>query len=384
MKAYPTDGNITGQYPHHSMTCNVINGAQMLVIGGSFPLTQDCDAAPQRGTHNLVLGTDAAAEEPDSSWQLYSPDLTAYAVPSDIASAVGGGAAGGATRTAPSAGFDNPDLDVLMTKRASVATRTPTRAVPQATGRSSSSLSSDGTLSTGAEVGIAVGGAVGLCAVLVGLFCLVRRHVRRRRQDGGHAAHGRLSKSSGGGSGAYTAYGPGSPWAADASLSGGASGGPRSPNSYMSLTSPFARRPSNINVQQGPVELAAPLDSPGFEMSQVGGGGTGIVPHPPRLTTRTPEGVAFDQPKIDDQGRAWYPQVSMANGMIPSSTPHVSHDAYSPLMPESPPQELSSERHASTGGWSEGESNISRAASTQRGTFDCAQDTRRHDTFYHG
>ncbi|KUI60774.1 hypothetical protein VP1G_07971 [Cytospora mali] len=149
IKLYPNDGNITGQYPHHSLTCNVINRSQMLIIGGTFPLSDDCDAAPQWGTHNLVLG-----QQPDADanpWELFSPNLTTYAVPDAIISVVGGQPTGGATNTAPAAGFDNTDLKVLMTKTASVAARTPTRAIP------------------GAIAGISIGSAVALIAALTAL-----------------------------------------------------------------------------------------------------------------------------------------------------------------------------------------------------------------------
>lgn len=394
------------------MTCNVVDRAQMLIIGGTFPLTQDCDAAPQRGTHNLVLGAAAADNGGASaSWDLYSPDRTAYAVPDTIASAVGGGPAGGATRTAPAAGFDNPDLDVLMTKRASVATRTPTRAIPTATGGSSSSSSSGTGLSTGTIVGAAVGGAVALAALLAGLCILVRRHRRRRRGGGeGYAAPGRGSKSSAGGSSGYPAYGPGSPWEPPSGIAGPRSPGGGSSSSHGSPLSPFARRPSNLNVQQGPVELAAPLDGGEFEMDEVGGAGGagggrggGMMPRPLRLSSRTTtttslggghgghggaEGMAFAQPKFDDQGRPWYPQVSIVDGMMPSPTSHApQHGGYSPgaVTPGSPPQELGTGRNTSVGGWSEGgKSSASRATSMRRGTSASGQDmTRRHDTFYH-
>lgn len=380
------------------MTCNVVKGAQMLVIGGTFPLTQNCDAYLQFGTHNLALGGKGGADD-DASWELFDPDLTAYAVPAAITSAVGGGPTGGATRTAPAAGFDNPDLDVLMTKRASVAARTPTRAVPSssATGSStgSSSSSSSSGPSTGAIVGIAVGGAVGLAALAAGLCILVRR-CRRRRGGGageGYAAPGRGSKSSAGGSSGYPVYGPGSPW--DPRYAG-AVGGPRSPSSsYRSPLSPFARRPSNLNVQQGPAELAAPLEGNEFEMDEGGGGGGGggMVPRPLRLSSRTTtssggvgggaDGMALGQPKFDDQGRPWYPQVSMVDGMMHSPTSHAPHGGYSPVTPGSPPQELGTGRNASVAGWSEGDSSTSRGTSMRRGTSGSGQDMRRHDTYYH-
>ena len=46
VKMYPLDrpANKTGDYPHHSLTCSVVaGGSQMLIIGGTFPSTDDCD-----------------------------------------------------------------------------------------------------------------------------------------------------------------------------------------------------------------------------------------------------------------------------------------------------------------------------------------------------
>ena len=41
IKIFPS-GDGTGQYPHHSLSCNIISGAQMIIIGGTFPLTTQC------------------------------------------------------------------------------------------------------------------------------------------------------------------------------------------------------------------------------------------------------------------------------------------------------------------------------------------------------
>jgi hypothetical protein len=354
IKLYPNDGNVTGQYPHHSLSCNVVNRGQMLIIGGTFPLSDECDSTPQWGAHNLVLGQQAdGAANP---WQLHSPGLTTYAVPDEIISVVGGARTGGATRTAPAAGFDNRDLDVLMTKRATVtAARTPTRPIPPtggATGTSSPSSSSGGGthLSTGAIVGIAVGGGVALVALAVALCVFVKRHRRFRyggatttgaaAAAGGRFSHGGPKSSAGGSSSPYTFGGP---WSPDSAYSGAAAaGGAHTPSSYgygYGPPSPFARRPSNINVQQGPAELAAPV--PGgrgadHDVSREGGGGSGggVVlggvgasrksgDQQQRRSLRTSHRSVSssggggnlppfysDQPKFDESGRPWYPQVS--------------------------------------------------------------------------
>lgn len=397
IKLYPNDGNVTGQYPHHSLSCNVVNKGQMLVIGGTFPLSDECDAAPQWGAHNLVLGQQS---DPDANpWQLYSPNLTTYAVPDEIISVVGGEATGGATRTSPAGGFDNPDLDVLMTKRASVASRTPTRPIPGATGSGNSSAGS-GRLSTGAIVGIAVGGGIALIALIAGV-CLFARRRRRFRYGatGGH--HGGPKSSAGGSSSPYTFGGPGTaPWSPDSAYSAAAAaaGGAHTPSSYGAPPSPFARRPSNLNVQQGPAELAAPVPEGrvDYGMAQGGGAGAGagVDFADQRRSLRTshrsvsssgavPPSYYGDQPKFDDSGRPWYPQVSrMDDGPFPSprsvsSTGGHGHGGaagggHSPALEMDSRWPLGGGEADDDAGWDDGD-----------GIRREGRGSGRHETFYH-
>ncbi|KAE8448886.1 hypothetical protein EG329_008682 [Mollisiaceae sp. DMI_Dod_QoI] len=158
---------------HHSMTCNVVNNAQMLVIGGTFPASDQCDSSNVWGTHNVDMGKVSG-----NMWEIFKPNLTTYNVPPEIISVVGGSTLGGATATAPAAGFQSQDLSVYFTEHASAAVRTATRAIPTTTSTNTSSSSSK--LSSGAIAGIAVGGAVFLLALLLGGCCLVRRYRRRR------------------------------------------------------------------------------------------------------------------------------------------------------------------------------------------------------------
>ncbi|KAH7118465.1 hypothetical protein EDB81DRAFT_892077 [Dactylonectria macrodidyma] len=177
---YPPNSNITGAYPKSMMSCNVVDNAQMLVIGGSYSndSTYMCDVDAVWGTHNMDLGE----QNPDNAiWAQYQPNLTTYAVPTDILTAVGGRNSGGATRTAPTSGFDAPDLSVLLTRKAEPATRTPTRRIDLTTTTPyppSNSSTPSPPLSTGAIAGIAVGGSVALILALVG-FCFF---IRRRRK----------------------------------------------------------------------------------------------------------------------------------------------------------------------------------------------------------
>ncbi|CAK7234886.1 hypothetical protein SEUCBS140593_009098 [Sporothrix eucalyptigena] len=182
IKLYPTDGNVTGQYPHHSLTCNVVSGAQMLIIGGTFPLSSDCDVPQQWGTHNADL---TEAFDPNKAlWQLYAPNETTYVVPDVIVSAIGGGPTGGATKTAPANGWGSPDLPVLMTKTASIAARTPTRSIPAATGSGNGNSKGTTHLATGAIVGIAIGGLVAVLLLGFGCWTCLRRYRERRGVDG--------------------------------------------------------------------------------------------------------------------------------------------------------------------------------------------------------
>ena len=172
IKWYPTEpgpGN-----PHHSLSCTVIDNAQMLIIGGTFPATDACDAPDVWGTHNLDLGKNNPKQ---AKWNLFNPNLTTYNVPSEIVSVVGGSSQGGATVTAPAGGWDNRDLPVYFQQQATYAARTPTRALPT----SGSTPSHNGKSNKGAIIGGAVGGVIAalLLTALV-VFCIRRR---RRRPD---------------------------------------------------------------------------------------------------------------------------------------------------------------------------------------------------------
>ncbi|CAI4211520.1 unnamed protein product [Parascedosporium putredinis] len=166
IKLYPndTDSDTTGDYPHHSLSCNMhLDGAQMLIIGGTFPTSAMCDT-PEQG----------------------------YQVPFDVWNVVGGGAKGGPiTLREPEAGFGSPDLRILLSRTASAAVRTPTRDV--------GGDDDDGDrkpLSAGAIAGIVVGAVVALALIALGAFCLFRKKRRagagadpRRPEMASHANH---------------------------------------------------------------------------------------------------------------------------------------------------------------------------------------------------
>ena len=63
----------------------------MIIMGGTFPLDSNpptCDAPGVWGMHNLDLGQQNVQA---AKWYQYLPNVTSYAVPSTIISAIGGG-----------------------------------------------------------------------------------------------------------------------------------------------------------------------------------------------------------------------------------------------------------------------------------------------------
>lgn len=60
----------------------------MLIIGGTYPLTDECDAPSTWGVHNLNLGANGPQQ---AVWDLYYPNITQYVVPPEIIAHVGGG-----------------------------------------------------------------------------------------------------------------------------------------------------------------------------------------------------------------------------------------------------------------------------------------------------
>ena len=90
IKAFPLDGSDSqpSQVGHGGCSANMINRAQMLIIGGWFPLYDKCDAPAGQGQHNMVPGFNGGEAK---LWDKFDPKLTNYVVPSPIVSAIGGG-----------------------------------------------------------------------------------------------------------------------------------------------------------------------------------------------------------------------------------------------------------------------------------------------------
>ncbi|CBX91793.1 hypothetical protein IAQ61_000011 [Plenodomus lingam] len=170
IKAFP-EGNVPETaVGHGGCTANVINGDQMIIMGGWFPTYDQCDAPDSQGQHNMVLGYNGGETK---LWDKFDPSLSGYVVPTPIMSAVGGGPTGGATVTAP-ATWGHPDLATYYTLRPTFPARTATRLVPSA---AASSTSSDSDRSNIAAIaGGTVGGLFGAIAIIsLIIFCLHRR-----------------------------------------------------------------------------------------------------------------------------------------------------------------------------------------------------------------
>ena len=74
--------------PDGLLSCNVIDNAQMLVMGGNFTYSNTiCDVPTIQGQHNLNLGQVGTA---GADWYKFLPNLTTYEVPPAIVNVTGG------------------------------------------------------------------------------------------------------------------------------------------------------------------------------------------------------------------------------------------------------------------------------------------------------
>ncbi|GJC90888.1 Kelch repeat-containing protein ARB_01230 [Colletotrichum liriopes] len=357
VKMYPLGRNGTGDYPHHSLSCNMIPGrAQMIISGGHFPLTQVCDTPSQWGTHNVDLGK----QNPNKSlWELYRPNKTTYAVPEEILAVVGGNGDGGATKTAPANGFDYTDVGLLITLKADVAVRTATRAVI-----ASSAPAPSMRFSTGAIIGTAVGVAVLIIALATGCFL-----VRSRRQQ---VCHNGTSPPGPGHH--YHAQSMSEPWSPPPShLSPMPS--PYSPPYGHSASSarppllPHPRSSHPVSAHSVPPHVSPPAELPSESSHSTPAatmGDASTLTHMSSAATYPPQQAYFgetmtllNQPQYDAHGNMWVPQVSMvqvATGVSPplpgytpargdqKTTPQPAAAEVQPAPAAQEPQELSADR----------------------------------------
>ncbi|KAF2680577.1 hypothetical protein K458DRAFT_479748 [Lentithecium fluviatile CBS 122367] len=188
IKFYPTEEDGFGDpFPHHSLTCDVIENSQMIVMGGTFPNhTTECDVADVYAQHGLDLGK---ANTEGAKWAKFNPNVTQYRVPTEIARSIGGEATGGATVLAPTGGWAHRDLQGEFQRHYTPTTRTPTRYIPTSTTTTAPTTSptSIGSKSNKKTIiASAVGGGVGalLLVALVAGICLCLRRRRRNQTQG--------------------------------------------------------------------------------------------------------------------------------------------------------------------------------------------------------
>ena len=74
-------------FPHHSSTCNIVNGTQMIVMGGTFPYSEQCDATNVYGQHNVDLGL---LNQINASWTAFRNDNPPYRLPPVLYNIIGG------------------------------------------------------------------------------------------------------------------------------------------------------------------------------------------------------------------------------------------------------------------------------------------------------
>ncbi|KAI9802083.1 MAG: hypothetical protein M1833_002004 [Piccolia ochrophora] len=179
-------------YPHGALSCNVLDNAQMIVMGGNFTNEDDfCDVPTAQGQHNLNLGKNNPT---NAKWAEYQPDLSEYKVPSELLKVVGGSSSGGATVKSPSNGWDDNALPVYFNQKASYTVRAPTRAIPSPTGDPAPPPpNSTKKKNVGAIAGATVGAVVGLAALIILALILYRRRRNRKNHANAHGPSGPMS-----------------------------------------------------------------------------------------------------------------------------------------------------------------------------------------------
>jgi hypothetical protein len=147
----------------------------MIIMGGHFTNSSDCDVPSIYGQHGLNLGA-LKADEP--KWASFNPNLTTYKVPAEIVKVIGGSADGGAKLLTPNGGFKNRDLNLQFSRAYTPAVRTATRFIPSAaeeTGTPTSSSTPTEPSKTPIIAG-AVGGVAGLLIFIAVIWaCIIMR-----------------------------------------------------------------------------------------------------------------------------------------------------------------------------------------------------------------
>lgn len=153
----------------------------MIIMGGTFPNSTDCDVPDNYGQHGLDLGQ---ANPELAKWALFRPNVTKYQVPQEIVKTIGGGPTGGATVLAPTGGWAQRDLSVEFQRPYTPSTRTPTRSIPTLTSATPApppTTSAAAKSNKKAVIGGAVGGSLGGILLLSLIACFLFLCLRKRK-----------------------------------------------------------------------------------------------------------------------------------------------------------------------------------------------------------
>jgi hypothetical protein len=181
IKFFPTSDDGATTNPHHSVTCDVYENSQMIIMGGHFTNSTDCDVPSTYGLHGLNIGK---TNKDGLKWAAFNASLTTYNVPPEVTEAIGGNSLGGATRTAPNKGWETGDLGIIFGRKYTPATRYATR--PLTTPTASSVINQGSSHKERSTiVGPAIGGAIGGLAFVatIGACIFILRQRRHRIKE---------------------------------------------------------------------------------------------------------------------------------------------------------------------------------------------------------
>jgi hypothetical protein len=165
--------------PRKSHACTTLAGNRYMLSYGGVPVgwgevgdDDQCYNEVNHGMRLFDLSTLASTPRYEGPPSAGGPT---YTVPSLVYAAIGGDGQGGATQTAPAAGFETPSLAELF--RTSQSSRGPTPPDPSAsTGKMSNN--------TAAIAGGVVGGVAAIALAVLAVFCLLRWNRRNKERAG--------------------------------------------------------------------------------------------------------------------------------------------------------------------------------------------------------
>jgi hypothetical protein len=176
IKFFPGSDDNAVTIPHHSLSCDVYENSQMIIMGGHFTNSTDCDVPSAYGQHGLDLGR---SNKEGLKWAAFNASMTTYNVPPEVTKAITSNSTNSATLTGPQNGWETGDLSVVFGRPYTPSIRAATRSLPTPT--SNSTLAHERGPTVGAIAGIAV--ACVLIVLALGMCIFLVRRRRRRAQD---------------------------------------------------------------------------------------------------------------------------------------------------------------------------------------------------------